>query len=289
MNSKRLTEVVIAIREYAANGKYTVYRNNKSPDWKNQMLNLLSDEVVRNHLMTLHPFQFTRGNDATQVYEFQIDYYRYNVYIKVNLKQREVLSFHYDEFPGDAENPPKIRQDSYHFAQDENDATAMFSDIAVIPEAANFGANRWICKFAVGSQITTVPVYPNIQNGYATIPLQDYFDAIQTMARGFQKQYLTEVIGRAKLLQLPDLLQSADSYNILSYDRASPVQLASIGFDLYNNFPTMSRAQDLAVDLLLQVPPQTLEQFRGQLHNSMYALPNLSASRETLLEDWDEE
>ncbi|MEG1687654.1 MAG: hypothetical protein RR276_07210, partial [Angelakisella sp.] len=80
-------------------------------------------------------------NDATQVYEFQIDYYRYNVYIKVNLKQREVLSFHYDEFPGDAENPPKIRQDSYHFAQDENDATAMFSDIAVIPETANVGTD----------------------------------------------------------------------------------------------------------------------------------------------------
>lgn len=96
MRSDQLQRLVQNIRTIANTDSFVVRRDNKSAEWKNQLLHYLSNEVVRNHLCCLQPFQYYGSNSSAGVYAFKVNLYADHIYLKVNTKTLEAVSVCYD-------------------------------------------------------------------------------------------------------------------------------------------------------------------------------------------------
>lgn len=253
MSQQKLQEVVHMIRDIAHNGDFTVLRNNKTASWKNQLLNAISDDVVRNHLMCLHPFQYYKYGKTVGVLEFKANWYASNIYFKVDVNMKEVLSFHYDDVP-----------EKMNIGEDVE-----YGTIQIVTEKRNYTD---VARFAIGSSVTSVPVNVIYEDdGTQWIMAQQYTNAVQNMATKSQLAAIKRVECISKELT-EKLLGPANDYNILTYTEGQ-LRLVSTCYDIWRNNPGNIWLADEMLDIILRQAPAIQKQFAEQLYKDMPALP----------------
>lgn len=258
MRSDQLQQLVMNIRTLAVSDSFVVLRENKEQEWKNQLLRYLSDNVVRNHLMCLHPYQYFGSNPSAGVYEFKVNFYADHIYLKVNIKTLEVVSFHYDELPPDEIMPAHIAKN-----------LDVVADLQIIAEP--FKAGGYQASFAVGSNIVVAQIYPEFHDGAHWIDAEQYEDALEEMSKGKQRNALRKLEAFDKSA-IKKLLGPTQDYGILSYSEGQ-LQLISVRYDLWRNHPSERWLQDIAIDYILKQDEKIQQQFAAQLHQTMPSFP----------------
>lgn len=257
MRPGQLQKLVKSIRALAVSDSFVVLRENKAVEWKNQLLRHLSDSVVKNHLMCLQPFQYFGSNPCAGIHEFKTNLYSDNIYLKVNIKTLEVVSFHYNELP-----PSDVM--SAHIAKGIEDT----SELQVVAEP--FTAGGYQASFAVGSSAIVVEIYPETHDGAQWIDAEQYTDALENMAKGKQRTALRKLEAFDKQ-QIQALMGPVKDYGILSYTEGQ-LQVISVCYDLWRKNPSERWLQDMALDLILKQNEQVQRKFASQLHRDMPTL-----------------
>lgn len=275
LTDEQLYDIVVQIRQIASLGwdGFRVLRDNKTENWKNALLNELSDDVVYNHLKYLHPFQFFKCNFGAAVYEFRVCFYKNNIYLKVNLKTKEVLSFHFDE-------DPDMTSGFTSLSQSVEDTPSL----PVIVEDSARGRGKPIAQFAIGSHIVNVPVdVAYSASGLPYLENTDYLDLIESMGTGIQKRVL-KAIEDFDAQGLQELLGSTKNYQILSMVHGQ-LGLVSLCFDICDNYMSSDKNISMAmanqaIDILFRQPEADIKKFLATCHPSQFVrLP----SKETIL------
>lgn len=208
--------------------------------------------------MYLQPYQYFGANSSAGIYEFKVNFYADHIYLKVNIKTLEVVSFHYDELPPDDLIPAHIAKN-----------LEVVEDLQIIAEP--FKAGGYQASFAIGSNVVVAQVYPEFHDGAHWIDADQYKDALEEMAKGRQRITLRKLEAFDKRA-IQNLLGPTQDYDILSYTEGQ-LQLISVCYDLWRNHPGERWIQDVAVDLLLKQDEKTQRQFAAQLHQTMPTLP----------------
>lgn len=263
LTDEQLYDLVLDIRNIAELGHdgFRVIRNNKTEHWKNALLNELSDEIVYNHLRCLHPFQFFRCNLGASVYEFRVCFYKENIYLKVNTKTKEVLSFHFDENPDATIGYNEITHDI------ENTP-----NLLVIVSDAPKGRGGPLARFAIGSHIINQPIdVAYSATGLAYIDNRDYLQMIEHMGRNLQKRIIRG-IEEFNPEGITHLIGSTKNYQILSMSE-NQLSLVSLCFDICENYTniTWGIGADLvnqAIDILLRQPERDIKRYMETRHPS---------------------
>lgn len=261
---ERLYILTNNIRNGAINGEYYVDRRKlKHPDWKNKLLSLVSDEVVINHLKYLHPFQYRGATGSLNTYVYVINFYHFNIYLKVNTRDRKVISFHYDETPGII---PKL---SESFEEDFEDGRVM-----VITE--NNSGYDTVMRFAVGSDvITSKEQYSVYRDGSTYITTEQLKSILDNHAeRVANKLYKRISNYDSKLTDILDVM--IKDYNFLTFvDESKELQLISFCYDLWLKDKEKTWLKDMALDLLMSYPEHLQKQFISQLYKTKQDYPIL--------------
>lgn len=256
MRSDQLQRLVQNIRTIANTDSFAVRRDNKSAEWKNQLLHYLSNEMVRNHLRCLQPFQYYGSNSSAGVYAFKVNLYADHIYLKVNTKTLEAVSFHYEEEPATDILPAHIAT-----------SLEVAEELQIIAEP--FKAGGYQASFAVGSSVIVVQVYPEFKNGAHWIDADQYTDALEEMAKGRQRVALRKLKAFEKEA-ISQLMGSVKDYGILSYvEGQDQMQLISVCYDLWRKHPEERWIQDIALDFLLKQEVNAQKRFAEQLQQTM--------------------
>ena len=259
------------IRERAKTQSLNVLRETKNDEWKTQLLNLISDDVVLKQLMFVHPFQFAEELSSPAWYVFRLPFFKYSIYVKIDENISKLISFHYDELPKE----PRSLNELF---------IAPFAAQRVQIIESGTGADRYL-PIVLGSSI--IKLYPN----------KVYRDADNTAY--VDSEYLKAAINDTRLIQtqildkLTDIVPydidflniSGKDVNLLTWiDENKALQTVSLLSDVYNKNPQINWLRDICVDILLAntTLKDTLQIYNSQLYPH---LPKLSAECNTQLDE----
>lgn len=256
MTDLQIYNTTLHIRMLAKSDRIMIIRDNsKFSDWKNRLVSLLSDIVVRNHLTCLQPFQFVRDYGASGVFVYSVNMYHFNIYLKVNIKTNELVSFHYDEDP------------AFYKQLRIGDSPLESHPLTIIEDTSKHFSEKLI-SLAVGSMIVQDVVHSlYTEEGLPTISYEQYKYILDTRIRNVHYELFRRLAKiDSKIIDSFEL--NTTDFNLLTYDDTDKdLQLISFCYALWlNRYKDQLWLKDLALDALLRLPEEIQQQFMSQLY-----------------------
>ena len=269
------------IRQLAKEDKITVLRGNKQEDWKNKLINLITDDVIRIQLQYLQPFMFYKAENTANCYSYRLICYDTPIYVKINFNKDidAVVSFHYSQ----PNNQCSVRTmtnygddylDTMSYCDYEKYGSELLIDI--IPE------RREHCEYylylAYGDTVSKSEIIP-LTTSYETkaMYLDNYIETVEEVRTETVKSMLRKIkniIVRETDIPKKEIQQVAKDQkylNILScIDNSAPnpeqsLQIAGFCYNLYTYQLERPWLRTVAASIILNQPDKIQKQFFEQL------------------------